>query len=103
MKISSQKIINLPVETVGGHQLGWVESFVVDIDSQSILEYIVKSSNLVQKIVTNKLVISRGQVVDINEEKLIVDDLVIGEKEKTKKKIAKQKIAQGAAMKEIED
>lgn len=103
MKISSQKIINLPVETVGGHQLGWVESFVVDIDSQSILEYIVKSSSLVQKIVTNKLVISRGQVVDINEEKLIVDDLVMGEKEKTKKKIAKQKVAQGAAMKEVED
>ncbi|GEM_PF-618794 len=103
MKISSQKIINLPVETVGGHQLGWVESFIVDIDSQSILEYVVKSSGLVQKIVTSKLIISRGQVVDISEKKLIVDDLVINEREKTQKKTIKQKAAQSASMKEIKD
>ena len=74
MKINNHQLINLPVMTESGHQLGIIESFNVDIDSQSILEYQIKPSSLVKEFISGDLIISRGQVVEITAKKIIVKD-----------------------------
>jgi len=76
MKISHQQLINLPVVTQSGHDLGSVKSFNVDIDSQSILEYQIKPSGLVKKLINEDLIISRGQIISITQDKIIIDDNV---------------------------
>lgn len=101
MKITSQKLTGLLVETQSGQKLGKIEIFNIDIDSQSIIEYKIKPSNLVQGLVRGELIISRGQVIDITEQKMIVDDNVVSEKTEDKiKKTVKEKAVQGAMMKE---
>jgi len=77
MKINNQQLINLPVVTEAGHQLGVVESFNVDIESQSVLEYVIKPSNLIAELINNELIVSRGQVVEITQDKIIVNDNIV--------------------------
>ena len=104
MKLSHKQLINLLVYTQSGDRLGKVEDFNIDIDSQSILEYKIKPSNIVAGLIKNDFIISRGQVIEITDKKMIVEDLSIENKnlaEKNKLK-SKQKIAQNAAMKENE-
>ena len=84
MKISSQQLINLSVETQSGDKLGTIESFNIDIDSQSILEYKIKPTSLVKKLIQDKLIIPRGQVVDIQLDKIIVNN-IFSKKEAFKK------------------
>ena len=74
MKINQQQLINLPVITEAGHQLGVVEDFNIDTDSQSILEYLIKPDNLIAELINSELIISRGQVVAITQNKIIVND-----------------------------
>ncbi len=74
MKINQQQLINLPVITESGHQLGVVENFNIDIDSQSILEYLIKPDNLIAELINGELIISRGQVISITQDKIIVSD-----------------------------
>ena len=102
MKISCKKLINLLVVTEAGDELGRLEDFNLEIDTQSVLEYIVKPTNLVSGLVNGDLIISRGQVVEITDKKIIVEDGIVGAK-KNKSKVkqkTKQKIAQSAIMKE---
>lgn len=99
MKISNKQIQGMVVETQTRDQLGKVESFNIDIDSQSVLEYIVKPSGITIGLIKGDLIISRGQVIEITEKKMIVEDLGIKNKALVKKE-SKQKIAQSAMMKE---
>jgi len=99
MKISNKQLNGTVVETQSGNKLGKVESFNIDIDSQSVLEYIVKPSSLTASLIKGDLIISRGQVVEITEKKIIVEDMDIKSKVLVKKE-NKQKIAQSAMMKE---
>ena len=100
MKISSEKLTGLIVETQSVQKIGRVESFNIDIDSQSILEYKIKPSNLVEGLIKGDLIISRGQVIDITDKKMIVDDNAVKQKSKRKLKLVKEKVTQGAMMKE---
>ena len=54
-----------------------VESFNVDIESQSVLEYVIKPSNLIAELINNELIVSRGQVVEITQDKIIVNDNIV--------------------------
>ncbi|MFH1610339.1 MAG: PRC-barrel domain-containing protein [Patescibacteria group bacterium] len=99
MKISNKQIQGMIVETQAGDRLGKVESFNIDIDSQSVLEYVVKPSSLTAGLIKGDLIISRGQVIEITKKKMIVEDLEIKNNVLVKKE-NKQKIAQGAIMKE---
>ncbi|MBU4360890.1 PRC-barrel domain-containing protein [Patescibacteria group bacterium] len=99
MKISNKKIINLEIETQSGQKLGKIESFNIDIDSQSILEYKIKPLNLIKGLIENELIIPRGQVIEITDEKMIVEDLSVAKKSDKKEK-SKARVAQGVAMKE---
>lgn len=97
MKISSQQLIGLDVETESGQKLGVVESFNIDIDSQSILEYNVKPASKILDLIKNDLIISRGQVISITAKKLIVDDNSLENKLKHKvKQKVKEKVPSNA-------
>ena len=74
MKITNQQLIGLSVETESGEHLGQLEDFTIDIDSQSILEYKIKPSSLVEGLIKGELIISRGQIVSITADKIIVED-----------------------------
>lgn len=74
MLINYQKLINLPVITQSGINLGKISKIEIDIQSQSIINYYVKSINLVKGLLEGELVINRNQVVNINEKNVIVDD-----------------------------
>ena len=78
MLISSEKLLNLPVQTQSGQDLGQVSSFDIDTDTQAILKYHVKSSNPITNIIKQKeLLITSSQVIEITSEKMIVDDNLI--------------------------
>lgn len=85
MKINSKQLKNLSVQTESGQELGVLESFNIDVESQSILEYHIKPSSIVKELIQGALVIPRGQIIDITQEKIIVKDTFSGEKESFQK------------------
>jgi len=101
MKITSKKILGLSVFTKSGTELGRLDGFAVDTDFQNISEYYVKPEGLVSGLVKGKLIISRGQVIDISAKKMVVDDNFAAGAEKEKVE-AKEGLTQGAAYKEID-
>ncbi|HPA25226.1 MAG TPA: PRC-barrel domain-containing protein [bacterium] len=100
MKITNKQLIGLKVETQSGQKLGTIQSFNIQIDSQSVVEYTIKPEGLIRGLITEELIISRGQVVDISLEKMIVDDNSLTEeiKERIKNPLKKKAVA-GALMK----
>lgn len=74
MKISHKQLIGLKVETQSGEKIGSIQSFNMDIDSQSVLEYLIKPAGLIKSLIADELFVARGQVLDISLEKMIVDD-----------------------------
>lgn len=81
--VEGKKIIGLSVETTMGDKLGVITNFDLDIDSQSIIKYYVKGNKIIKKIVTPELTINRGQVVSIDNQKMIVDNLSIAKEEES--------------------
>lgn len=82
MTISHKNLIGLPVETKGGLLLGKIRSFEIESDTQTILRYVVKSRNLISKLLSeevSEIIIGRNQVVFLNGEKMVVDDTSVKE------------------------
>jgi len=87
MILSNKNFIGLPVETKSGLLLGKVKSFEVDGDTQTILNYNIKSKSLVNKLLGEKvdeLIINRNQVISTSEEKMVVQDNTVRETEAIK-------------------
>lgn len=78
--INSKKIIGLPIETKSGEELGKIFDFGIEVESQTVLKYYVKSSNILKEMFSEELIIYSNQVISINSEKMIVKDGVIQEK-----------------------
>lgn len=74
MRLNNQQIINLPVQTVSGQNLGYITDFVIDTSTHKIIQYLVKPSNLVQRVTGEKMIIHFEQVVDLNKDKMVVED-----------------------------
>ena len=102
MKINNKNLIGLRVESESGEALGILESFNLETESQSVLEYVVKPESKILDLIKSDLIIPRGQIVDITNEKIIVNDLFLKDKDNSKQKISekvKTKIPSGAIMK----
>lgn len=87
MVLSNKNLIGLPVLTKSGLLLGKVKSFEVDGDTQTILNYNIKSKSLVGKLLSEKvdeLIINRNQVISVSEEKMVVQDNAVREIEAIK-------------------
>lgn len=76
--ILCKKIIGLQVVTKSGDILGRVSNFEVEIASHAILRYYVGGNNVFKKIIFDKLIIHRDQVVSIDDKKMLVLDSVVG-------------------------
>ena len=82
MQISAKKLLHLPVFTNSGDELGKISDYSINIDTQEVEKYYVRSSHIIEEIFTKELIISKKQIVSIADEKMIVEDLVGEEKEK---------------------
>ena len=78
MFINSSQLKNLPVYAKSGDFLGRVEEAEIDANSQMIARYIVKSSRIVKRLTSQKLVIAASQVVSLDSKKLVVEDSFSG-------------------------
>ena len=67
---------NLDVETKAGIRLGNVRDVVLETEGQEVMQYEVGN------LFSRKYLISRGQVVSINDQKMIVDDSAVKPEEK---------------------
>lgn len=81
MQLSISQIINLPVFTQSNQSLGKISGIEIDTETQKISYYHIKSNSLITNIFAKELVVAAKQVISISEEKMIVEDLIIKEKE----------------------
>ena len=80
MIISRQQLIGLSVKTESGVVLGQIKDFEVNTDNSQIVNYIVSSSHLVEKILTEDLVIGFDQIISLNDKEMIVFNGIIPQK-----------------------
>lgn len=71
MRITLSQFKKLKVETKSGQTLGKVYDLVFDVEGQSVVQYFVR-----QTIMSEKYLISRNQVISINDKKMVVEDSV---------------------------
>ncbi len=74
MTITGQQIKNLPVVTKSGQILGKVKDIEINIETQNISKYIIKSNQITKRLAGKELIISPGQVISIDDQKMIVED-----------------------------
>jgi sporulation protein YlmC with PRC-barrel domain len=76
MLINYQNLENLPVITKSGTVLGKISGLDLETESQTVINYYVKSKNLVKGLFKNELIIKKAQIISIDEKKIVVDDNV---------------------------
>lgn len=84
MNLTSKQLLGLPVETQSGQHLGRVHDFMLDPTHQTIVQYSVRAGVLPKELFGRELLVASEQVVLLTEEKMVVDDLTIGEVETAK-------------------
>lgn len=76
----SQNLINLPVRTESGEDVGRIADFEIDADSQKISAYYVKPGRFLSGLFSDNLLIKPAQVIAISLEQMIVEDNAVKEK-----------------------
>lgn len=84
--IDDKTLLKLPVYTKSGIHLGKVAGFELEIDTQVILRYMVRSKGITARIIKTPFLVAREQVLSITAEKMTVDDNVEKEVELQKAK-----------------
>lgn len=78
MRISSDDLLNLPVESQSGQHLGRINGFDVDADSHRVTRYYVRTG-LIKGLWHQQLLIDPVQVISISKERMVVEDGVVRE------------------------
>ncbi|MEK7644559.1 MAG: PRC-barrel domain-containing protein [Patescibacteria group bacterium] len=73
MRLDLKTLKYLEVETVSGKTLGHVYNLEIEIDGQAVVQYWVKPSFVSRK----EYLVSRDQIVEFTDRKIIVDDAVV--------------------------
>ncbi len=73
MVLPLSKIKNLPVFTQSNLRLGIVVDIEIEIESQTILRYIVQQGQILGRL-QEPLLVHRNQVLEITNERIIVED-----------------------------
>ena len=73
MLISLKDVIGKKVETKSGHGLGRVCDVYINIDVQEIEQFEVEP-DIIRGLMGKKLLIHRKQVIEIRQDKIIVED-----------------------------
>jgi sporulation protein YlmC with PRC-barrel domain len=82
MFINYKNLIGLPVKTKSGLFLGKIKSFEIESETQTISRYVVKSRSLISKLLSEEvgeILIGYSQVLSLDEEKMIVEDILVKE------------------------
>ncbi len=77
MNLKNKDLINLPVETKSGQSLGRIVEFEIDVLTGKIVNYYVKSGNVIKGLFKDELIINQSQVVSLDKEKMVVEDNVV--------------------------
>lgn len=75
MLLSSDKLLRLPVFTKSNTRLGRVRGFEFETDRGAILRYDVRGGFFGSR----KYLVHQSQVISIEANKMVVEDLVVGE------------------------
>lgn len=75
MRLRVKDIKGLPVETKSGTPLGKVGDVIVEGDDHRVVQYVVRKSHSLAKILPAELLVAREQVVSLDAEKMVVEDL----------------------------
>src|SRR3989339_781984 len=103
MLLSLKQLIGLPVYTKSGELLGDLDELEIDTDGQMVTNYLVGNKNVIKNLWSDKLTVHRSQILDITEEKIIVDDLVAEKKELLVKSEVNEEIPEGVTASVIND
>ena len=76
----TQNLINLPVRTESGEEVGRITDFEIDADSQKIFAYYVKPGRFFSGLFSGNLIIKPTQVIAISQEQMTVEDNAVKEK-----------------------
>jgi len=76
----TQNLINLPVRTESGEEVGRITDFEIDADSQKIFAYYVKPGRFFSGLFSGNLIIKPAQVIAISQEQMTVEDNAVKEK-----------------------
>ena len=87
MIVSWEKLINLPVQTKNGQDIGRLTGFDIDGGMHEIKTYRVRSKGLIKGLLQNELMISKEQVVSLDDERMIVYDAVLEQGARARGKI----------------
>lgn len=96
MLLVFSKLKNLSVFTRSGIKLGQVADVEIDLDSQSIIRYVIKRGIVNRDV----LLVHRSQVISITDEKMTVEDAVVKECKSMKMKEAIVQPATGISARE---
>lgn len=76
----AQNLINLPVFTESGEEVGRIADFEIALDGQKISAYYVSPGRFLTGLFKNNLLIRPSQVISISKERMIVEDGAVKEK-----------------------
>lgn len=81
MRISDAQIRGLAAVTESGTRLGTVDGMVIDVDSQSVVQYSVSRSGLLSSLLPGSLIVAASEVVSIDDKRMVVRDESVSERE----------------------
>ena len=93
MIIDLKKLLHLPVLTRSGIKLGKITNAEIDADPQTIIKYHVSAGPFSDK----NYIIDRSQVLEIETDKMVVDDATVRATAEVKKEQATPQAALGTA------
>lgn len=98
MIINLRQLKKLPVYTKSGTKLGKIVDINFLVDTHSVHQYVIRP-NFFGRI----LLVATNQVIEINDEKMIVEDAAVPESLKTHKNFTSDKILGGVATTEMDN
>lgn len=96
MLISQKQLKKVAVETQSGQFLGHVVGFEVETDTGVIEKYQVKGKFALIGLLQDSLLISKSQIINFDEDKMVVEDAVVKSDSGKLRKIAQVEKLKGA-------
>lgn len=74
MRLRDDQVRGLPAFTESGERVGTVHGLVLDTGSQEVIQYSITRMRTLRAPFTKELLVSRTQVVSIDEEKMVIEN-----------------------------
>ncbi|MFA5052293.1 MAG: PRC-barrel domain-containing protein [Patescibacteria group bacterium] len=84
MRMSAKQLVGLATYTQAGDHLGKVSDIVIDPETHTVQQYAIRSHDLIGELLQRDLLVSADQVISISEEKMVVEDAVVAERDQKK-------------------